>query len=94
MVQNPIKKQIKIDGNADKITNDRAIIANKFNSFFANVAPNLGQYSNSMFIVGTYKNEIINIVTVLKSKNSKKCNYRNSQSIIHYQWFIYNRNIL
>ena len=62
-------KEIKMNGNADKITNDRAIIANKFNSFFANVGPNLaqkilsaigddieyltGQYPNSMLIVGT-----------------------------------------
>ena len=96
-----------MDGNADKITNDIAIIANKFNLFFAKVGPNLaqklssaisditeylsGQYPNSMFNVGTNENEII---TMLKSKNSKKCNYGNSQSIIHYQWFIYNWNIL
>ena len=40
-----------VDGNADKITNDRAIIANKFNSFFANVGPNLAQKYHMLLVM-------------------------------------------
>lgn len=66
---------------------DNSVIANKFNSFFSNIGPALatkiphadgdvsdflrGNFPNSMGIINTDHNEIINIAKLLKSSSSK-----------------------
>ena len=55
-----------------------------------------GQYTNSMFIVGTNENEIMNIVIMLKSSFSKGNDVISSKIVKHvimeiasrYQWFL------
>jgi hypothetical protein len=81
---NKIIKEMKIN---DNIVTDNNILANKFNSFFANIGPSLaqkiptvngdisdyltGDFQKSIFISGTDPSEIINIVKALKSSSSK-----------------------
>ena len=73
--------------NRGNVVNNPQLIANKFNEFFTNVGPSLatkiphstadhksylsGSFSDSFFASPTTPDEIINIVSSLKSSNSE-----------------------
>ena len=83
MCQNELPMHFECNG---EDISDTSIIANKFNTCFATIGPNLanalpaveGDYMgehniNSMFLTPVVENEIINIVKLCKPKNSKDC---------------------